>query len=80
MTLDTHRFDDLLCLFDTAVELDVIEYLKGQLTQDMQRMQAEEPISLCAKWMPSVNASSEESRRIAIKIRNALGITAKQYR
>ena len=34
------RFDDLLCLFDTAVESDVIEYLKEQLTQDMQRMQA----------------------------------------
>ena len=74
------RFDDLLCLFNTAVESDVIEYLKEQLTRDMQRMQAEEPISLCAKWMPSMNASSEESRRIAVKIRNALEITAKQYR
>lgn len=74
------RFDDLLCLFDTAVESDVIEYLKEQLTQDMERMQAEQAISLCAKWMPSMNASSEESRRIAAKIRNALGITAKQYR
>lgn len=74
------RFDDLLCLFDTAVELDVIEYLKVQLEKDMQRMQAEEPVSLCAKWMPSINASSEESHRIATKIRNALGITTKQYR
>lgn len=74
------RFDDLLCLFDTAVEPDVIRYLKEQLTKDMQRMQAEQAISLCAKWMPSGNASSGESRRIATKIRNALGITAKQYR
>lgn len=74
------RFDDLFCLFGTTVESDVINYLKEQLTKDMQKMQAEQPVSLCAKWMPSINASSEKSRRIALKIRDALGITAKEYR
>ncbi len=74
------RFDDLLCLFDTAVEAEVICYLKEQLALDMQKMQKKQPISLCAKWMPSANASSEERRRIASKIRNAMEITAKQYR
>ncbi len=37
-------------------------------------------ISLLAKWMPSINASSLETKKIAKKIIKELGITEKEYR
>lgn len=37
-------------------------------------------ISLCAKWLKSENASSKETKRLAKKTREALGLTSKQYR
>ena len=39
-----------------------------------------EKASLLAKWMPSENASSKETIRTAKKIRNAFGVSAKEYR
>lgn len=55
------RFDDLLCLLDTPAEEKVMSTLKAQLYEDMENLQIGESISLCAKWMPSANASSSES-------------------
>lgn len=37
-------------------------------------------ISLCAKWMPSANASSNETRRLAKVLINKLGMIERQYR
>ena len=37
-------------------------------------------ISLCAKWLKSENAHSKESRKLAKKTREYLGMTSKQYR
>lgn len=37
-------------------------------------------ISLCAKWLKSENTHSKESRRLAKKTREYLGMTSKQYR
>lgn len=74
------RFDDLLCLLDTAVEERVMEVLKAQLESDMANMERGRSISLCAKWMPSGNASSEASRKTAAKLQRSMGLTAREYR
>ena len=74
------RFDDLLCLFGTPVEEKVLTVLKVQLEEDVQNMENKNPISLCAKWMPSNNTSSKDSRTMAAKLQQFLGLTAKQYR
>ena len=37
-------------------------------------------ISLLAKWLPSENASSKETKRYANIIRNGLGMTSREYR
>ena len=37
-------------------------------------------VSLCAKWMPGNNTSSEESRRAAAKLQCFMGLTAREYR
>ena len=74
------RFDDLLCLFGTPVEEKVLTVLKVQLEEDVQNMENNNPVSLCAKWMPSNNTSSKDSRTMAAKLQQFLGLTAKQYR
>ena len=72
------RYDDLYCVFDTPVEKFAMELIKQQLMTDMTSK--ENGISLIAKWCPSENASSVETKAKAKKIRTYLGITSKQYR
>lgn len=73
------RYDDWFKIyFGTPVERQVIEMMKKQLSTDM--FCKKNAVSLLAKWMPSENASSKETIRTAKKIRNAFGISAKEYR
>lgn len=74
------RYDDLLCLFSTPIEQEVLRYLGEQLREDILGMREGKFISLCGKWMPSNNASSEITKAKAKKIQNYLGMTSKQYR
>ena len=72
------RWDDLFCLFDTPLEKDMLELIKHQLTIDMSC--EKNGISLLAKWMPSENTSSYETRKKAKRIREYLNISPKEYR
>lgn len=74
------RFDDLLCLIGTPLEETVFGLFKEQLESDMEKMLNKKQVSLCAKWLPSINASSSETKNAAKKIVKYLGITAKEYR
>lgn len=71
------RWDDLIYACEsTAVELKAFGVIKHQLALDVQ---CKTP-SLLAKWMPSENASSKETARVANKLRNYLGMSHKEYR
>lgn len=73
------RYDDWFKIyFGTPVEGQVIKMMKKQLSTDM--FCKKNAVSLLAKWMPSENASSKETIRTARKIRNAFGVSAKEYR
>lgn len=74
------RYDDLLTLMDTPCEAAAMEYIKGQLTADLAALRANQPVSLLAKWLPSVNASCEETVRRAKRIARSLGMSDAQYR
>ncbi len=74
------RYDDVLCLFDTQCEFAMLLYIKEQLMQDCRALRTNKPVSLLAKWLPSINTSSDETRRMAHKIMYALGWKAVQYR
>ena len=74
------RYDDILVLVGTSCEQDAIDYMKQTLAMDMASIQAQGSVSLMAKWLPSVNASSKETRRIARKIASGLGMTDEAYR
>lgn len=74
------RYDDLLCLLDTDLVNDISELMKNQLDEDMKNMNDNKPVSLLAKWLPSANASSKETKRLAHIIISNFGITERQYR
>ena len=74
------RYDDLWCLLDTDLKEDVIVAVHKQLGEDHMNMLNNKPISLCAKWLPSSNCSSKETKRYATIIRNGLEMTPRAYR
>ena len=74
------RFDDLWCLLDTNLKDDVCNFVKRQLESDIENLESRKAVSLLAKWLPSENASSKETRRYAGIIRTSLGLTPRQYR
>lgn len=74
------RWDNLWCLLDTSLEGQVITLVKAQLEEDIANMQENRPVSLLAKWMPSVNASGRETRAWAQQLRQGLGMNNAEYR
>jgi len=74
------RFDDLCVLIGTSLENAAITVIREQLNTDMAAMNANRPASLLAKWLPSVNTSSKETRNIGRHIAAKLGMSERAYR
>ncbi len=78
------RWDDLTDVFFGEVPCSVrdkaLQIITGQLDNDLLNMKAQKPISLLAKWLPSANTSSKETKRRAEELRAALGWTPRYYR
>lgn len=74
------RYDDLFFLLDSHMYKHIINFIKNQLDLDMCNMDLDKPISLLAKWMPSINTSSENTKKLAKKLSKDLGMDCKQYR
>ena len=74
------RFDDLLCLMGTACEKDMLDVLKAQFESDNKALANGGEVSLLAKWLPSVNASSSETILYAKKIAKHFGLNDASYR
>ena len=58
----------------------VVDYAAKQFKTDIDNALADKPISLLAKWMPSVNTSSPKTRALAKKLRCAFCMDEKTYR
>lgn len=74
------RYDDLFVFFDTSVETDMIEFVKKELVFDKRQMDKYGNVSLLAKWMPSINASSEHTKALAHRFVKAFNTTPREYR
>ncbi len=74
------RFDDLLVLIGTPLERDMLETVRAQLEKDLSALDAGGEVSLLGKWLPSVNASNQNTVRMAKKIARALGMEDAAYR
>ena len=74
------RFDDLLVLFGTPVEKDMLELITEQLRKDLTALASGEEVSLLGKWLPSVNASNKDTVAMAKKIARYLQMNDATYR
>ncbi len=74
------RFDDLLCLFDTPLEKEMLSLIKKQLEKDILGLVTDGEVSLLAKWLPSVNTSNKEAVMKGKRIAKYLGMTDAEYR
>ena len=66
--------------YSAMVENYIVNKIGSQLVQDGKNILEGKNISLLAKWMPSENTSSHETRMLAKKLRIALNLNSKDYR
>lgn len=76
------RWDDLVSLvgIDDKMDSHIGKLIGYQLDSDLNCFNLGKPISLLAKWLPSENASSKETKLLAKKVRKLLDLTSKEYR
>lgn len=70
------RWDDYYSLFETPLENSVINIFKNQIQRDLS---SNYPSTL-GKWLKSENASSKNTKALALKTRLLLGYSSKEYR
>lgn len=75
-----NRYDSLFALVGTRCEDYMWKYIAKILVLDVDNFKKGKPFSLLAKWMPSENASSKETKELATKARRALGLSSRDYR
>ena len=78
--LEYGRGDDILCLLDTEIERNVCMWAYCQIKADLMSMHKNEPCSLLAKWLPSENASSAQTKSYARVIIHHWGASSVDYR
>ena len=74
------RYDDLLVLIGTKCEAAAIGFIRSVITADIDKMRRGQPVSLLAKWLPSVNTSSMKQRSLARIIAKRLHWSHEEYR
>jgi hypothetical protein len=75
-----NRFDSLFELIGSDVEDAMWEYIYNILKSDCYRMSEGKPVTLLAKWMPSENASSPKTKKLARYAIRQLGMNERSYR
>lgn len=76
------RWDDLVSLLwiNTDLTRDIVNIIRDQMVSDIDGCLNERPISLMAKWLPSINTSSEKTKENAKKLIKELGVSTATYR
>jgi len=73
------RYDDILVTENTPLWKNALQLINQQLIKDISTPE-DQPLSLLAKWLPSINASSEITKRRGKKITTFLGWKEVKYR
>lgn len=78
------RWDDLIYILNNINNSKLKDCIKafiaGQLAKDLENFEQKKSISLLAKWLPSENASSDETIKSAKQLRKFFELTPKEYR
>lgn len=75
-----NRFDSLFELIGSDVEESMWKYIYNTLKSDYNRMLDGKSVTLLAKWMPSENASSQKTKKLARYAIRQLGMNERTYR
>lgn len=68
-----NRWDSIFELIDTPCEQQMWQVIKDQIIHDLDQLVYNQPISLLGKWLPSINTSSEKTRKLAKRIAKTVG-------
>lgn len=76
------RFDDLWALLNVNSKVDtaIFDYIEKIISEDLKAYEKGEPISLMAKWLPSINTSSLATRNTAKYIIKGMKGDERTYR
>jgi hypothetical protein len=74
------RIDDFFTMYDYIDHEFIDPIVKIVFEEDVAAYNAGLPISLLAKWLPSINTSSPITRARGRKVRQALGLSPREYR
>jgi hypothetical protein len=74
------RWDDLFCLLNTPLEEEVLLFIAKQLATDLFSAKNGEKVSLLGKWLPSENATSKATKRLAHRLMTYLKLSPRAYR
>jgi hypothetical protein len=72
------RWDDLISI--ALKNPSALEIIKNQFDQDREKAREGKPISLLAKWLPSVNCSNKAARAKGKSFAKKLGLCEMDYR
>lgn len=76
------RWDDLLHLHNITAEanIEIESIIRNQWVEDLHSYKQNKPISLLAKWLPSINSHSVQTKAEAKKWCKILGLSEPVYR
>ena len=76
------RWDDLVSLIGISNVTDerIFEIIDSQIADDLFLIKKNKSSSLLGKWLPSENASSKKTIKLAKKVREGLRLSSKEYR
>lgn len=74
------RWDDVLVLLSTPCKGSALKLISNQWNEDMDNLAKGNSVSLLAKWLPSCQASSADSKKNAVIINKFLKLSPRNYR
>ena len=78
------RWDDYVAIAfmtdNMSIRFLILDIIEVRLRKDLRNLKADEDVSLLAKWLPSENASSKNTKYMATYIRKHMGMTSREYR
>lgn len=75
------RWDDLYSFFTNDKTKEIaLKIMKEQFDKDIERATQGKSVSLLGKWLKSENASSKDTKNLAVITRESFGLNSQQYR
>ncbi|OQR89948.1 hypothetical protein ACHHYP_05921 [Achlya hypogyna] len=75
------RYDDLLALMGTQLEITALTVFSDQLRADLAAIDDEAgTVSLCAKWVPSENKAADKQNHVTAKLARRMGLSRAELR